>query len=91
MPSPSSNRRILTVRVAQTGIEHLDRLASERGIDRSELIRRILNWGVIQINAGKAPELARRAFTQPGIETAPAQRSIANIPAETGHMIDTKR
>jgi ribbon-helix-helix CopG family protein len=77
--APRSKRRSVTVRLAETGVDRVDELAAERGIDRSAMIRALLGWSVRQIDAGKAPELA-----QPGGDAMTPQITSTRRPMASG-------
>lgn len=43
---PNKGRKLISVWVAEAGIEHLDQLAKEFGVSRSDLIRDALKAGL---------------------------------------------
>jgi predicted transcriptional regulator len=49
-----AKRRSVTVRLAETGVDRIDQLATERQIDRSAMVRRLLGYAISQIDAGRA-------------------------------------
>lgn len=46
MPRPGPRRPIVNVRISQAGIDRVDGLAKEADVNRSEMIRRLLAYGV---------------------------------------------
>jgi hypothetical protein len=42
MPSVPTARQSVTVKLAKSGVERIDQLATEAGVDRTEMIRRML-------------------------------------------------
>jgi len=54
MPAKPSNRQSVTVRLSSVGVERIDVLAAERGVDRSEMVRRLLAYAVTQAARGVA-------------------------------------
>lgn len=71
MPASPTGRTKVAVRLAQSGVDHIDALAAERGIDRSEMVRRMLGYAAKQIAAGRAPELARGSAVEPIPQPSP--------------------
>jgi metal-responsive CopG/Arc/MetJ family transcriptional regulator len=46
MPRPKRNRRLISVYLAESGVEALDRLAEQYNVSRSDLIRDALKAGL---------------------------------------------
>lgn len=55
MPSVPRIRQSVTVKLAKAGVDHIDQLATEAGVDRSEMIRRLLAFAVSRMPKGWTP------------------------------------
>jgi hypothetical protein len=45
-PRPGPRRPIVSIRLAESGVDYIDRLAEKEGVLRSEMIRLLLAYGV---------------------------------------------
>lgn len=53
MAKRPSDRRLISLRLGQTGIDRIDKLAADAGVDRSVMLRRLLAFATAQFEAGK--------------------------------------
>lgn len=54
-PRPGPAKPTVTIRLSAVGIAHLDALAARDGVDRSELMRRMLNYAARHMPKGWKP------------------------------------
>lgn len=54
-PRPGPKRPVLTLRLAQSGIDWIDERAAAEGVQRSELVRRMLAYSVRYMPKGWKP------------------------------------
>jgi len=55
MPRPGPRRPLVAIRLSDEGIAHVDKLAEEQGVNRSEMIRRMLAFASAKMPKGWAP------------------------------------
>lgn len=55
MPRPGPRRPLVAVRLSTSGIEYIDKRAAEEGVNRSEMIRRMLAYAGAKMPKGWKP------------------------------------
>jgi len=56
MPRPGPRRPLVAIRLSDEGIAHVDKLAEEQGVNRSEMIRRMVAFASAKMPKGWAPD-----------------------------------
>lgn len=54
-PRPGPPKPTITIRLSEAGIANLDELAAREGVDRSEVMRRMLNYAARNMPQGWKP------------------------------------
>lgn len=49
MPRPGPRRPLIAIRISDEGREHIDKMAKEAGVNRSEMIRRMLAYAAAKM------------------------------------------
>lgn len=55
MPRPGPRRPLVALRMSDEGIAHVDKLAAEAAVNRSEMIRRMLAFAALKMPKGWKP------------------------------------
>lgn len=55
MPRPGPRRPLIAIRISEEGRAHIDKRAAEEGINRSEMIRRLLAYAASKMPKGWKP------------------------------------
>ena len=55
MPRPGPRRPLVAIRLSKQGIDHIDQRAAEQGVNRSEMIRRMLAYASAKMPKGWTP------------------------------------
>ena len=55
MPRPGPRRPQVAIRLSEAGVEHIDQRAAEQGVNRSEMIRRMLAYASAKMPKGWKP------------------------------------